>query len=134
MNFTCKKHRYTCTHVLVTPFIQVLLIQGCLVSLTWIACELKEFVNKRDLVNYCNIAHIGLHYSSTAETPTGGGDPTTAVVIAVILVTILVAVGIAIILGVAHCLKKGVQGDYYTGPSEHVREVYLCILCTVFVL
>ena len=97
-------------------------------------CELKEFANKRDLVNYCNIALIGLHYSSTAETPTGGDSPTTAVVIVIVLVIILVAVVIAIIFVVTRCRKTRVRGDYDTGPRAHVREVYLCILCAVLVL
>ena len=112
----------------------MLLIQGCLVSLTWIACELEEFASKRDLVNYCNIALVGLHYSSTAERPTGGEDPTTAVVIAVVSVIFLVAVVISIILVAAHCWKIRIQGVYFTRSSEHVREVYLCILCAVFIL
>ena len=92
------------------------------------------FVDKRDLVNYCNIALIGLHYSSTAEIPTRGGDPTTAIataaVIAVASVIILVTVVIAIILGAVHCVKIVVQGCY-DRSSEHVREVYLYILCAV---
>ena len=94
-------------------------------------------MNKRDLVNYCNIALIGLHYSSTAETPTGGGDPTTAIAIAAVIavasVLILVAVVIAIILVAVHCVKIVVQGRY-DRSSARVREVYLCILCAVFVL
>ena len=119
---------------LAIPFIHVLLTQGCLGSLTWIACELEEFASKRDLVNYCNIALIGPHYSSTAEMPTGGGNPTTAVVIAVVSVIILVAVVTASILVVCLCQKIRVRGDYDAGSSEHVREVYLCILCAVCVL
>ena len=90
------------------------------------------------MVNYCNIALIGLHYSSTAETPTGGGGPTTAVVtaiaIAVVVVTILMTVVIAIILVVARCQKTRVRGDYDIGSRAHVREVYLYIQCAVFVL
>ena len=97
-------------------------------------CELEEFASKRDLVNYCNIVLIGPHYSSTAERPTGGGDTTTAIAIAVVSVLILVAVVIASILVVCLCRKIRVQGDYDTGSSEHVCEVYLCILCAVFVL
>ena len=36
----------TSTFVLVTPFIQMLLIQGCIVILTRIACEVEEFASK----------------------------------------------------------------------------------------
>ena len=89
------------------------------------------------MVNYCNIALNGLHYSSTAETPTEGGDPTTAVVIAVFVSEIiLVAVVIAIIIihVVTCCQKTRVRRDYDTGSRAHVREVYLYILCAVFVL
>ena len=92
-------------------------------------------MNKQiDLVNYCNIALVGLLYSSTADTPTRGGDPTTAVVIAVVLVIILVGVVIASILVAARCRRTRVQGDYDTGSSELVCEVYLCILCAACVL
>ena len=86
------------------------------------------------LVNYCNIALIGLHYSSTAETPTRGGDPTTAIATAVVLGIILVAVGMAITVVAVRCLKTRVRGVYDTGSSAHVREVYPYILCAVFVL
>ena len=116
----------------------VLLIQGCLDNLTRITCELEEFANKRDLLNYCNIALTGLHYFSTAEMPTGGGDPTTAVVIAVVvpvvLVIILIGVVITIVRLVARCWKTRVQGDYDTGISVRVCEMYLYKLCAVFVL
>ena len=73
---------------------------------------------------------IGLHYSST-----GGGDPTTAIVIAVLSVIIHVAVVTAIILVAVHCQKIGVQGVYDMRSSEHVCEVYVkctytyCVLC-----
>ena len=93
-----------------------------------------KFANKRDLVNYCNIALVGLHYSSTAETPTGGDNLAFAIAIAAVLVIILVAVVIEIILVVCLCRKIRVQGDNDTGSSAHVCEVYLCILYAVFVL
>ena len=91
-----------------------------------------KLANKRDLVNYCNIVLIRLHYSSTAESPTGGGDPTTAVVIAVATSVVLVIILMAVV--VCLCRKIRVRGDYDTGSSAHVREVYLCILRAVFVL
>ena len=80
-------------------------------------------------------ALIGLHYSSTDESPTGGGNPTAVVAIAVFVsVTFLVAILMVIYICVARCWKTKVQGDYYTGSSSHVCEVYLYILCTVFIL
>ena len=81
--------------------------------------------------NCCNFVLIGLRHSSTGETPTEGGDPTAAVIIAVVSVIILVAVVIVIILVVACCWKTGDQGEYDTGSSVHVREVYLYIYCVL---
>ena len=75
--------------------------------------------------DYCNIALIGLHYSSTAETPTEGGGPTTAITIVVVLGIILVAVVMAIILVAVHCRKARVQEVHDITSSAHVCEVFV---------
>ena len=88
----------------------------------------------RDLVIYCSIVLIDLHYISIAETPTEGYNSTTVAAIAgVVSVIIIMTVLIAIALVVSHCRKTSVRGNYDTGPREHVCEVYLYKLCAVFV-